>query len=125
MKHSIEEVYYINGRNGTYTAAYLAANNIPIGSRHTLLQEGYAHKCSYKVAPTFYLTEVCGKRKVFMYGEKTWFDTEEELAAYRILASAEMAEKKIRNLAKKGLAEIIDGMSIEEVKAFMEKMGLW
>lgn len=125
MKHSIEEVYYISGRNGTYTAAYLAANNIPICSRHTFLQEGYAHKCSYKVAPTFYLTEVCGKRKVFMYGEKTWFDTEEELAAYRILASAEMAEKKIRNLAKKGLTEMIDGMSIEEVKAFMEKMGLW
>lgn len=125
MKHSIEEVYCINGKNGTYTAAYLVANNIPVGKHHTLLQEGYARKCSYKVAPAFYLTEVSGKRKVFMYGEKTWFDTEEELAAYRILASAEMAEKKIRNLAKKGLAEMIDGLTVEEVKAFMEKMGLW
>ena len=60
-----------------------------------------------------------------MYGDKTWFDTEEELAAYRILANAEMAEKKIRNLAKKRLAEMIDGLTIEEVKTFMEKMGLW
>lgn len=125
MMHSIEEVYYINGRSGTYTAAYLIANNIPVGSHHTLLQEGYAHKYSYKVAPTFYLTEVNGKRKVFMYGDKTWFDTEEELAAYRILANAEMAEKKIRNLAKKRLAEMIDGLTIEEIKIFMEKMGLW
>ena len=125
MKHSIEEVYCINGKSGTYTAAYLVANNIPVGKHHTLLQEGYARKCSYKVAPTFYLTEVGGKRKVFMYGEKTWFDTEEELAAYRILASAEMAEKKIRNLAKKGLAEMIDGLTVEEVKVFMEKLGLW
>lgn len=125
MKHSIEEVYRINGQNGTYTAAYLVANNIPMGNRFTIGEEGYAFKCDCKVAPTFYLTEVGGKRKVFMYGEKTWFDTEEELAAYRILASAEMAEKKIRNLAKKGLAEMIDKLTIPEVKAFMEKMGLW
>ena len=125
MKHSIEEVYYINGKNGTYTEEYIIANNIPVGKHHTLLREGYAHKCSYKVAPTFYLTEVGGSRKVFMYGEKTWFDTEEELAAHHILASAEMAEKKIRNLAKKELSEMIDGLTVEEIKAFMEKMGLW
>ena len=125
MKHSIEEVYSINGRAGTYTAAYLRAHGIRVGSHHTLLQEGYATKCSYKVAPSFYLTDVNGKRKVFMYGEKTWFDTEEELSAHRIIVAAEMAENRIRNLAKRGLAEVIDGMSVEEVKAFMEKMGLW
>lgn len=125
MQHSIEEVYSINGRTGTYTAAYLAANGIRVGSHHTLLQEGYAVKCGYKVAKSFYLTDVNGKRKVFMYGEKTWFDTEEELFAHRITVAAEMAENRIRNLAKRGLAEMIDGMSVEEVKAFMEKMGLW
>ena len=124
MKHSIEEVYSINDKTGTYTAAYLAVNGIQIGSHHTLMQEGYARKCSYKVTPTFYLTDVGGKRKVFMYGEKTWFDTEEELAAHRLLVSAEMAEKKIRNLAKKELAEMIDGASVEEVEALMGKMGL-
>jgi hypothetical protein len=125
MQHSIEEVYSINGKAGTYTAAYLAVNGIQIGSHHTLLQEGYAVKCCYKVVKSFYLTDVNGKRKVFMYGEKTWFDTEEELAAYRITASANEAEKRLRNIAKKAFADLIDKMSIEEVKAFMEKMGLW
>lgn len=125
MKHSIEEVYSINGRNGTYTEAYLAAHGIRIGHYHTLLQEGYATKCLYKVAKEFYLTDVNGKRKVFMYGEKTWFDTEEEVMAYRILTNAEMAEKRLRNIAKKSLADLIDGMTLEEVKMFMEKMGLW
>lgn len=66
-----------------------------------------------------------GVKLVWLYGEKTWFDTEEELAAHRILESAKRAENRIRNLAKKGLADLIDGMSVEEVKAFMEKMGLW
>ena len=125
MKHSIEEVYSINGITGTYTAAYLAANGIQIGSHHTRLQEGYAVKCGYKVAKSFYLTDVTGKRKVFMYGEKTWFDTEEEVAAYRITANANEAEKRLRRIAKKEFADLIDKMSIEEVKAFMEKMGLW
>ena len=125
MKHSIEEVYFINGKAGTYTEAYLIANGIPIGSHHTILQEGYAARCGYKVAKSFYLTDVNGKRKVFMYGEKTWFDTEEEVAAYRITANANEAEKRLRSIAKKQFADLIDKMSIEEVKAFMEKMGLW
>lgn len=126
MKHDIKELYTINGRNGTYTEAYLHAHGIRVGTHHQLLQEGYATKCYYKVSRgTINIIDVCGKRTVYMYGEKTWFDTLEECQAHRIAENAKAAEKRLRIIAKSGLGKKIDEMTIPELRKFMEKMGLW
>ena len=133
MQHSINEIFSIhnakNNKSVLATRRYIETNGVFVITKRREIGEHlvWASPLSYHVN--------CGKplkvldlediKLVWLYGEKTWFDTEEELAAHRILVSAEMAEKKIRNLAKKGLAEMIDGLTIPEVKAFMEKMGLW
>ena len=126
MKHNIEELYHINGRKGLYTLEFLTANNIEIGRHHTLFQEGYAMHASHIVGRD--VVRVCDAtetKEVYMYGEKTWFDSKVERDAYRIEATAKQAEIHLRTLAKKELAKMIDNMSVDEMKKFMEKMGLW
>ena len=133
MKHSINEIFSIHNAKGDkkvlVTRRYVETNGVFVVTRRRE-SEGHlvwARPLSYHTnnGKPLKVLDLEGIKLVWLYGEKTWFDTEEELAAHRILASAERAENHIRNLAKKGLAEMIDGMTVEEVKVFMEKMGLW
>ena len=133
MKHSINEIFSIhnaeNNKTVLATRRYVETNNVFVATK-SRDKEGHlvwARPLSYHIngGKPLKVLDLEAVKLVWLYGEKTWFDTEEELSAHRIIVAAEMAENRIRNLAKKGLAEMIDGMSIEEVKAFMEKMGLW
>lgn len=133
MKHSINEIFSIhnaeNNKTVLATRRYVETNNIFVITRYCE-KEGHliwARPLSYHTnnGKPLKVLDLEAVRLVWLYGEKTWFDTEEELFAHRIIAAAEMAENRIRNLAKKGLTEMIDRMSVEEVKVFMEKMGLW
>ena len=133
MKHSINEIFCIynaaNNKRVLATRRYIETNGVFVVTRP---RESDGHLVWARPLSS-HLN--CGKplkvldlediKLAWLYGEKTWFDTEEELSAHRILVAAEMAENRIRNLAKKELAEMIEEMSVEEVKAFMEKMGLW
>lgn len=126
MRHHINELYQINGRNGLYTLEFLTANNIKMGSRETLLQVGYATHALYLVGRDMVkVYDIAGIKNIYMYGEKTWFDSKVERDAYRIQEAAKRAEIHLRTLAKNELVKMINNMSIEEVKEFMEKMGLW
>lgn len=133
MKHSINEIFSIhnakNNKKVLATRRYIETNSIFVITRshesegHLVWARPLSSHMNYgKPLKVLDLEDI---KLVWLYGEKTWFDTEEELSAHRIIVAAEMAENHIRNLAKRGLAEMIDGMSVEEVKAFMEKMGLW
>lgn len=133
MKHSINEIFCIynsaNSKRVLATRRYIETNGVfvvtrPHESKGLLV---WARPLGYHVnsGKPLKVLDLENVKLAWLYGEKTWFDTEEELSAHRILVAAEMAENRIRNLAKKGLAEMIDEMSVEEVKAFMEKMGLW
>lgn len=133
MKHSINEIFCIynsaNNKRVLATRRYIETNGVfvvtrPNESKGLLV---WARPLGYHVnsGKPLKVRDLEGIKLAWLYGEKTWFDTEEELSAHRITVAAEMAENRIRNLAKKGLAEMIDEMSIEEVKALMEKMGLW
>lgn len=133
MKHSINEIFGIYNAKGDKkvlaTRRYIETNGVFVVTRRCE-SEGHlvwARPLSSHLnhGKPLKVLDLEGVKLVWLYGEKTWFDTEEELSAHRILVAAEMAENRIRNLAKKGLAEMIDEMSVEEVKAFMEKMGLW
>lgn len=133
MKHSINEIFCIynsaNSKRVLATRRYIETNGVLVATRphesKGLLV--WARPLGYHVnsGKPLKVRDLEGIKLAWLYGEKTWFDTEEELSAHRITVAAEMAENRIRSLAKKGLAEMIDEMSVEEVKAFMEKMGLW
>lgn len=133
MKHSVLEIFRIeNANNKTVvfaTRRFIENSDIIIlqycdkPNNHLV----WARPMGYRVnnGKPLRVLDIEGEKLAWFYGEKIWFDSVEELAAHRILVSAERAENQIRKMAKNSLSEVIDKMSIEEVKAFMEKMGLW
>ena len=133
MQHNISEIFSVYSTKSKKvvlaTRRYVETNGIFVVRFSREIGEHliWARPLNYHVnsGKPLKALDLEGVKLVWLYGEKTWFDTEEELAAHRILESAKCAENRIRNLAKKGLADLIDGMPVEEVKAFMEKMGLW
>lgn len=133
MQHSITEIFRISNANNNRTVLatrrYIETNGIFVITR-SRESEGHlvwarplnSHLNNNKPLK---LLDLEGEKLVWLYGEKTWFDTEVELQAHRIEVSAQRAEMRLRNIAKKGLSDLVDNMTIEEVKVFMEKMGLW
>jgi hypothetical protein len=107
---------------------YIKANNIPhFTDTNCYEAERYYYTCSHINNPKreATLVDTNGSCRIYLYGEKTWFDSAVERDAYAIEATAKRAEISLRTSAKKSLSDMIDEMSVDEVKKFMEKMGLW
>lgn len=134
MRHEVTEIYTVtiktkvSYRHIYCTMDYIKANNIP----HFRDTDHYEAKWYYYTCTNINnpkreatLTDTNGSRRIYLYGEKTWFDSAVERDAYAIEATAKRAEVSLRTSAKKSLSDMIDEMPVEEVKKFMEKMGLW
>lgn len=115
MMHSYKELYKIGG-TGFYTRDYLIANNIHMGK--TFKEEGKARPCvslgTDKGTKNIYTAK--GKRVIYTYGEKTWFDTEAERDAYRAQRNAEREEETQKNKLLKTIMEHYKGMSVEQLE---------
>ena len=116
MMHSIDELYKINGQK-FYTEDYIITHNIPkckrIGDRN-----GWS-KASYTGSdPKGYINiyTANGQKKGYLFGEKTWFDTEEERDAYRAHRNAQMAENSKRNKILKAIMAHYESMNTEELE---------
>ena len=89
MKHYFEELYQIphktkTTRTYTYcTKAYIEANGIELGNPRHLFEYEKAYPLRSMTGKGFNLHDINGVSRKYMYGEKTYFDTEEELAEYR------------------------------------------
>jgi len=85
MKHSITELYRIEGYKGLYTKEYLECEQIQILKRIGKHTFGKAQQCQYIVNAKGVATlhEPLSERTIYLYGEKTWFDTQEERDAYK------------------------------------------
>lgn len=85
MKHSINELYKIKGKNGLFTAeAVKFINHAPLHKAKL----GDASQAIYKVAQAkpFRIYKDIDRKEFqlgYLYGEKIWFDTKEELENYR------------------------------------------
>lgn len=118
MKHSIKELYKIKGDvDHIYSAEAVALVN---HARHrNVANDGDCYPMMWKVnqGRPFRIYHSIGNNKDFTYawpyGEKTWFDTQEELIAYRMQAEIERQAKKIEKLQR----------LIAESQAELEKMG--
>jgi hypothetical protein len=133
MKHLFTELYYIHNGKGvrrTATKEYLKANNIPYDltreekeAKHWS-KEPYAIQLSSRVANSkpFGVLDVNGVKYVYTFGEKLWFDNEEERDEYRRNYNAEMTDLKEKNRLKKQINEILDTMEIQDLEILLAKL---
>jgi hypothetical protein len=114
MKHTYHELYRINGK-GYYTEDYIKAHNISVCNAFG--ETGEAHRCrSIGVDKgTKKIHDIGGVRVVYTYGEKTWFDSEEERDAYRATMNEARAEQTKKNNLLKIIMAHYESMSIEQL----------
>lgn len=121
MKHTVNELYKINGVK-LYTKDYIEANNIPKCKRYDR-EEGWsmAHYLGTgKDEIRIYTAQ--GLKIAYAYGEKTWFDTREERDAYRAEQKIARENAGRRNKVVKAITDKLASMSEEELIALLEKM---
>ena len=117
MKHSINELYAIDGK-GTYHQSYL--NSIDTTGCH-IIHKHFIINNPKKDGAFYYITAE-GKVKAWLYGEKTWFDTKEERDEYRAQCRTEMAEKARRKALIDKVLNYCEGLSDEELANFLSKI---
>lgn len=114
MKHTINELYKINGEK-FYTADYIAKHSIPKAKKYGA--EGWS-RCyglgADKGTKNIYTAD--GRKTVYTYGEKTYFDTAEERDAYREQQQNERAELAKKNRLLKAINCYYQSMSVEELE---------
>ena len=120
MMHNVNELFNINGAK-LYTKDYIEAHNIPKRNIYDIHNEGgwghVYHINSSKSTFNYYTAE--GKKVGYLYGEKTWFDTEEERDAYRAERNIERAEETKRNKMIKAITEHLKNLPTEELEKIM------
>lgn len=117
MIHSVEELYCIDGR-GCYTWDYLCAKGVPVAQNYRDKVEGDAYTMTSfgpnKGSRRMY--DANGYKIIYLYGEKTWFDTEEERDAYRVQRNIEKAKSARRNKAKAKVITYLDTLTTEQLE---------
>ena len=114
MKHSITELYKAQGSSKLLTkeAAEVVKARVPV--RKALY---HTHA---KAEVTVY--DVNGSITIYMFGEKTWFDTQEELDEYRAQYQAEMNAQKERKRIMDALIAELDKMPTEDLHTLYNDM---
>ena len=117
MMHSVKELFKIDGAK-FYTYEYIEENSIPKAHGY----DGHGWEVARYFNPSkakVLLHTPNGKKEIFIYGEKIWFDTQDERDAYRAEKSAERAKLIARNKVLKAvnekIAKRLDGMSEQEL----------
>ena len=112
MIHDIDELYRIQGSNKLLTKE--AAELLHL----------HRYRATHKTHPTdeVKVYDVDSIKIIYMFGEKTWFDTQEELNAYRIAYHKEQEIKRERSKVKQAIIAELDNMSTEQLKAILENM---
>ena len=65
--------------------------------------------------------DVNGIKLIYLFGEKTYFDTQEELDNHRKAFQEQQAKERNQQTQKELLAKV-EGMSAEELKKIIEKI---
>ena len=124
MKHSIEELYDIEGMNGLYSEDYLDKHFVQVEtfSRHLPhWHEGKAHKArSRSNAGMLKVHTANGVKAIYMIGEYTWYDTEEERDAVR----AENQKKREENARRREALAKLEKLSTANLEKLVAKLGL-
>lgn len=130
MMHEINEIYVIynsvNKKTANATKAYVEAYNIPIPARReTENHLVYARPMSSHVNANKPLSvrDINDEIKlIYLFGEKTWFDSQEELDAYRAEYHKERNAAIAKNKLIKAVAEKLQEMSAEEIAKILKTL---
>lgn len=120
MRHDMNELFHIIGKSKIYSAKAVEFVNQPIRSRD--VHKGDAVRISSKVnrGKAFRIYDEIDSKEYrlgYQFGEKTWFDTEEELKTAREEYQRERKEIHERNILLKELATL----STEELRKLVNK----
>ena len=129
----MEELYWIdngNERRKIATKEYLEQNKIPydltLKEKNARRYEGlaYAIHCNSYVNANkpVKVLDANGIKLIYLFGEKTWFDTQEELDEYRKDYWAEMSIINQKNKLKKEINAILDSMEIQDLEILLAKL---
>ena len=110
MKHSVNELYKISGK-GYYTEDYIKEKYF-VGAVSKVYYIGARDTAKIKTAK--YIKEI------YLYGEKTWFDTREERDAYREEANKNHTKMVSKNKVIKLINEKLKGMTEEELNELLQ-----
>lgn len=132
MKHSIRELYSLRNSNNRslMTEEYCKTNGIIIATDRTIWKACQKSGAIYAMSAISHnnnnkpvkVLDVNGIKLIYLFGEKTYFDTQEELDSYRETFHAEQAKEREKGQLKKELLTKIAGKSAEELKKIIEKI---
>lgn len=122
MKHNISELYRIEGQQGTYSEDYLDKYFVKTAPKAYNAKQGEACRLMYKTNKNGMLNvhTANGVKVVYMIGEKTWFDTEEERDNARI---ANKHQQEV-NAHRRELMAKLDKLSTANLEKLVAKLGL-
>lgn len=130
MMHEINEIYVVynsvNKKTANVTRAYVEAYAIPVPNfrdrdKHLV----YARPMSSHINANKPLSvrDIDDKIKlIYLFGEKTWFDSQEELDAYRAEYHKERSAMIAKNKLIKAVTEKLQAMSAEEIAKILETL---
>lgn len=117
MMHTHEELVKINGTK-LYTMDYVQKHNIPKATKYG--EEGWC-RCyglgTDKGTKNIHTAE--GVKVVYTYGEKTWFDTQEERDNYRAMRNAERVKETKKNKTLAAITEKLKMLSNDDLEKIL------
>lgn len=132
MKHSIEELYSLRNSDNRslMTEEYCKANGIIIATDRVVWRACQKNGATYAMPAISHqnnnkpvkVLDVNGIKLIYLFGEKTYFDTQEELDSHRKAFQEQQAKEREINKLKKELLAKVEGMSAEELKKIIEKI---
>jgi hypothetical protein len=131
MKHSIEELYSLRNSDNRslMTEEYCKANGIIIATDRAVWRACQKSGATYAMPAISHhnnkpvkVLDVNGIKLIYMFGEKTYFDTQEELDSHRKVFQEQQAKEREVNKLKKELLAKVEGMNAEELKKIIEKI---
>ena len=114
MKHSVRELYRVEGSNKVITkeAAELIANIKKVHSVISIMHKTDEVK----------IIDINGTKSIYMFGEKTWFDTQEELNEHREEYHRQQNALKERRRILNAIIGELDTLSTEELQTILDKI---
>ena len=133
MKHEIKELFKVHnigdGQINIATKDFLEKNSIVIAEgRYAQMYDKHGEIYATSLisransGKPLKVHSANGIKLIYLFGEKTWFDTQEELNKYREDFQKEQAFIHEHNKLKKAINEKLNEMTIEELKQILEQM---
>jgi hypothetical protein len=133
MKHAINELFVIHNGNNKITLAtfdYVKNASISILKRAREEREFDNDGLIYATEERYHtnsgkpvkVLDVNGIKLIYLFGEKTWFDTEEELNTYKENFWKEENAKRERNKTLKAINERLAQLTDEELKKLLKNL---